>query len=277
MKNNIQMIDLYLDYIQESDNEHLQEIAPLVGVSIYIVMSFVLILIQFFMFMKIAASGKEDPKLSKDLNEVIKKAGFETFKVVILDSKDLNAFALFNSTIYITKGLYKVLNQRQRIAVMIHEVSHVINKHVIKQTIMSNTFGAILFGGVLTALTGPYVILAPYTAGFCISISATLKNRIMGRKHELTADSLASKFGYGEELAEVLTILDAHEKKIFGEGKLSEIILKLVHMVDAHPPLKERLENITKTKEIYKLFSPSYNIAKVKSFLINAFKVNPAK
>ena len=36
-------------------------------------------------------------------------------------------------------------------------------------------------------------------------------------------------------------------------------------------------ENITKTKEIYKLFSPSYNIAKVKSFLINAFKVNPAK
>jgi len=276
MKHSIQMSDLYLDYIQESNEEQIQEIVPLVGVAIYVVMNFVVLLIQFIVLMKAEANGKEDPKLARDLNNVIKKAGLGTFKVVILDSKEPNAFALFNHTIYMTAGLYKAINQRERIAVMIHEVSHVINKDVIKQILLSSTLGSILFGGVLSVVVGPMAILAPYAAMYCMLIGGVLKNRMIARKHELTADSLAAKFGYGKDLAKALTLMDARLRKSLGSGKLADIILKLLHILDAHPPLKERLENITKTKQIYKLFSPSYNMAKIKAFMVKVFKVNPA-
>ncbi|MEW6678863.1 MAG: M48 family metalloprotease [Pseudomonadota bacterium] len=66
----------------------------------------------------------------------------------VIESEDINAFAAPGGYIFITKGLYRRLNNEAELAgVLAHEVGHVIRKHHLKLLQQSQTIAAL--GGML--------------------------------------------------------------------------------------------------------------------------------
>jgi predicted Zn-dependent protease len=80
----------------------------------------------------------EDPKLQPKLNEIVSRltAASERqpadlhYKVTILNSPAVNAFALPNGQLYVTRGLLALANDSAEVAsVMSHEMAHIIARH----------------------------------------------------------------------------------------------------------------------------------------------------
>ncbi len=78
----------------------------------------------------------DDPKLEAMVNETIDRLVKESgrtdlkYRVVILNSSAINAFALPNGQLYATRGLLALANDRAELAsVLSHEMSHVIANH----------------------------------------------------------------------------------------------------------------------------------------------------
>jgi predicted Zn-dependent protease len=78
----------------------------------------------------------EDPKLEGMLNQIVAKlvAASERpevhYRVTILNSASINAFALPSGQLYVTRGLIALANDTSELAsVLSHEMSHVIARH----------------------------------------------------------------------------------------------------------------------------------------------------
>jgi predicted Zn-dependent protease len=78
----------------------------------------------------------DDPKLEAMVNETIDRLVKASerpdlkYRVVILNSSAINAFALPNGQLYVTRGLLALANDRSELAsVMSHEMAHVIANH----------------------------------------------------------------------------------------------------------------------------------------------------
>lgn len=78
----------------------------------------------------------DDPKLEAMVNDTIDRLVKASerpdlkYRVVILNSSAINAFALPNGQLYVTRGLLALANDRSELAsVMSHEMSHVIANH----------------------------------------------------------------------------------------------------------------------------------------------------
>jgi predicted Zn-dependent protease len=78
----------------------------------------------------------DDPKLEAMVNETIDRLVKASerpdlkYRVVILNSSAINAFALPNGQLYVTRGLLALANDRSELAsVLAHEMSHVIANH----------------------------------------------------------------------------------------------------------------------------------------------------
>lgn len=81
----------------------------------------------------------ENPQIQKYVNLVgntISRycdAGEMDFKFMVLNSDEINAFASPGGFVFITKGLYSIIeNEAQLASVLAHEIAHVTNKHMIK-------------------------------------------------------------------------------------------------------------------------------------------------
>jgi predicted Zn-dependent protease len=78
----------------------------------------------------------DDPKLEAMVSETVDRLVKASerpdlrYKVVILNSSAINAFALPNGQLYVTRGLLALANDRSELAsVLAHEMSHVIARH----------------------------------------------------------------------------------------------------------------------------------------------------
>ena len=265
------MIDQYLNYLYEQEDEKYVSESIFLYVPLYIIMKFALALIEYFIFMLRSSSGKEDKSLSKELNKILKNTGNRKWKVIILNNKEENAYAYFNKTIYITKGLIKKLTRREKIAVLIHEVSHVVNKDVLKSELGKTTIGAMLAGVIFAAPPVTLIFIFP----MIVYISSGFYKKIWGRKHELRADSLAVKLGYRKEIASALKKMESGLQKMLdqlGKSKADKLIIKIFLWVDEHPPLKDRLENILKSEGIYKAMLTK-NINSIKSIVKKGLQI----
>lgn len=129
-----------------------------------------------------------------------------TFSVV--DSADINAFALPGGYIYVTRGIMAYLNSEAELAgVLGHEVGHVTARHGVRQQSAQSVTG--LLGVVLAASTdGAYNDLI--SAGSQALVSG------YGRKHELEADRLGAEYLANtgrdpERMIEVVRVLKDQE------------------------------------------------------------------
>jgi len=168
------------------------------------------------------------------------------YTFTVLDSPDVNAFALPGGYIYITRGILAHLNSEAELAAVLgHEIGHVSARHAVQQysaTVATNagfTLGA-LFVPELSSRTNQ-------------SLLNTLGGALLagyGRDHELEADRLGAQYiarsDYDPQaMIEVIALLknqEEFEKTLAAQEARAP---RVYHGVFAsHPSADERLQQV---------------------------------
>lgn len=160
----------------------------------------------------------DDPALQAYVQSVGEKLAARShrsdliYRFTVLDSREVNAFALPGGYIYITRGLMSYLNSEAELAAVLgHEIGHVTARHSVRQysaTQLANigaTLGAIFIPGMNTAGSQQLV-----------QLFGTALLRGYGRDHELEADRLGAEYlarnNYNPHaVLDVLKVLKNHE------------------------------------------------------------------
>ena len=115
---------------------------------------------------------------------VLDEPTFE-FHFKVVDSSEINAFALPGGYVYLTRGILAAFNNEAELAgILGHEIGHVIAHHGVKQLTKSLGLTLLSLGGV---------VANPKEGGKWLMVSQSLFNQILlgyGRKAELEADTL---------------------------------------------------------------------------------------
>lgn len=109
------------------------------------------------------------------------------YHFTLLDSTQVNAFALPGGYIYITRGLLAYLNSEAELAAVLgHELGHVTARHSVRQDGLST----------MTALMGNIAVIATgsQSVGQLSNLLGTGITRGYGREHELEADGLGVEY-----------------------------------------------------------------------------------
>lgn len=138
----------------------------------------------------------DDPELQRYVQDIGKRLAAQShrpeliYRFTVLDSKDVNAFALPGGYIYITRGLLAYLDDEASLAAVLgHEIGHVTARHAVQQYSAAQlanigaTLGAIFVPGMNTP-----------AAGQLVNIAGTAILRGYGREHELEADRLGAVY-----------------------------------------------------------------------------------
>ena len=111
------------------------------------------------------------------------------YHFTVLDSKEVNAFALPGGYIYITRGLMAYLKSEAELAAVLgHEIGHVTARHAVRQCKASElasigaTLGAVLLPGM------------DQTINQLVQTLSLAALRGYGREHELEADRLGAEY-----------------------------------------------------------------------------------
>jgi len=201
-------------------------------------------------------------------------AGYEwTFKVV--NSQDINAFALPGGFIYVNRGLLESAEDEAQLAgVMAHEIGHVVMRHGTHQAsqAMLAQMPLAILGGVLGRSSSPTAQLAQLGIGFGVN-SIFLKN---SRSAEAQADEIGTYILYRDgydphAMAQFFGIID---KKYPQQG---------LQFLSDHPNPGNRVKKVDDlipqlgpAKE-GKTDSPEFQVAKKKLLAMpHAPKVKPA-
>jgi predicted Zn-dependent protease len=161
----------------------------------------------------------DDPIITEYVNRVAQNLVLHSdakvpFTVKVIDSDEVNAFALPGGFFYVNKGLILAADNEAELAgVMAHEISHVIARHAVENQTKANLMqygtlaGIILLGGI------PGMVLQN-TAGIGM-MSAFMK---FSRNAEAEADKLGTEYLYAAgydptALATMFEKLEARNKK----------------------------------------------------------------
>ena len=183
------------------------------------------------------------------------------YRFTVLDSPDINAFALPGGYIYINRGLMSYFSSEEELAAVLgHEIGHVTARHSVRQYSQSQLMGI---------LSAAIEINSGRTAGNIANLASGALLSGYGREMELEADDLGAQYiyqdGYSPQgMYEVLSVLkdqETYSKKI-AEQRGQEP--RSYHGVFASHPsndlrLQEVLDNVSntyqkgneKTKDIY--------------------------
>ena len=136
------------------------------------------------------------------------------YRFTVLDSPDINAFALPGGYIYINRGLMSYLSSEEELAAVLgHEIGHVTARHSVRQYSQSQLMGV---------LSAAIEINAGRTAGNIANLASGALLSGYGREMELEADDLGAQYifqdGYSPQgMYEVLSVLkdqEIYSKKI---------------------------------------------------------------
>lgn len=165
------------------------------------------------------------------------------FHFTVLDSPEINAFALPGGYIYITRGIMAYLSSEAELAgVLGHEIGHVTARHSVRQ--QSGQFASSLLNVLVAATTGSQSL------GELSNQLSTGIVRGYGRKHELEADKLGAeylhKIGYNpDSMLEVISVLKDQELYEKALAKKQNRQPNIYHGVfSTHPKNDQRLKTV---------------------------------
>lgn len=168
------------------------------------------------------------------------------FRFTVLDSAEVNAFALPGGYIYITRGLLAYLNSEAELAAVLgHELGHVTARHAVRQYTRAT---AANIGFTIGAIFVPE--LANQSVASLVSVLNTALLRGYGRQHELEADRLGSQYvalgGYDPHaMIDVLEVLKNQEEFEVERARLEGREPRVYHGVFAtHPSNDQRLQEV---------------------------------
>jgi len=157
----------------------------------------------------------QDQQLQDYVNEVGQKLAAVShrpdieYTFTVVDSPDINAFALPGGFIYINRGLMLYLNSEDQLAAVLgHEIGHVTARHSVRQQAASQTNSVL--AGVLVVATGVSSL------GETSSLLGGALLSGYGRDMELESDGLGAEYlaaaGYDPlAMVEVIGVLKNHE------------------------------------------------------------------
>lgn len=203
----------------------------------------------------------DDPALQAYVNQIGQTLAAKShrqhlnFHFTLLDSPDINAFALPGGYVYITRGIMAYLNSEAEIAgVLGHEIGHVTARHSVRQ--QSGQFASNILNVLVTAATGDQ------TLGQLSNQLTTGIVRGYGRDHELEADRLGAEYlhmvGYNpESMLEVIGVLKNQEIYEKALAKKQNREANIYHGVfSTHPKNDKRLKTVVRAAK--NLSSKSY-------------------
>ena len=130
------------------------------------------------------------------------------YRFTVLDSPDVNAFALPGGYIYINRGLMAYLSSEEELAAVLgHEIGHVTARHSVRQYSQSQ---------LLSILSAAVQMNSGRTAGDIVGVASGALLAGYGREMELEADELGAEYlyqdGYSTEgMMRVLSVLKDQE------------------------------------------------------------------
>lgn len=165
------------------------------------------------------------------------------FRFTVLDSNEINAFALPGGYIYITRGLLAYLsNEAELAAVLGHEIGHVTARHAVRQQSAATATG--FFAAILASQAGFY------GAGSLLNTIGVALIRGYGRDNELESDRLGAEYlaksGY-DPLAMMNVIRVLKNQEIYDKqlAKIEGREPRAYHGVFAtHPDNDKRLQEV---------------------------------
>lgn len=203
-------------------------------------------------------------------NEIVSKSvahrGPWRFQFHLLnDPKTINAFALPGGQIFITVGLYNLLQTEAQLAgVLAHETGHVIQRHSAQQ-MAKGELGQILVAATGVGLSDPNNPNRGQQAAMIASIVNQMAQLKYGRKDELEADEwglqLMSQAGYNP--AAMLEVMDILQKSA-PSGHQPE-------MLQTHPYPENRKKMIQEYLKMHPLKSNLSEGEKLNHFNQNLF------
>ena len=198
-----------------------------------------------------------DPVLEEMVQRVGKKLASHShrpglsYHFTIIDSTQVNAFALPGGYIYITRGMLAYLNSEAELAAVLgHEIGHVTARHSVRQQSTSAVTG--ILGAVLAASTGIQ------GADSLTNMAGTAIVRGYGREHELEADRLGAEYlarsGYDPEaMLQVVSILKNQETFETAVAKKEGRQANVYHgLFSTHPDNDARFREVITAAKKYK-------------------------
>lgn len=138
----------------------------------------------------------DDPKLQQYISRVGEQLAEQShradliYRFTLLDSTDVNAFALPGGYIYITRGLLAYLNSEAELAAVLgHEIGHVTARHGVRQQTAATAAG---IGYTIASILVPELGNAQAQNAYGLLSNALLSG--YGREHELEADRLGAEY-----------------------------------------------------------------------------------
>lgn len=167
------------------------------------------------------------------------------YHFTVVDSPDINAFALPGGYIYINRGLLAYLNSEAELAAVLgHEVGHVTARHSVQQQSQATAWG--ILGQVAAIGTGVGA------AGDLTNALGSVVVKGYGRDMELEADGLGAQYlarsGYDPQaMIEVIKVLK--DQEVFARDqaiKRGQAVPESSYhgIFDSHPDNDQRLQQV---------------------------------
>lgn len=204
-----------------------------------------------------AGGAYDDPALQTYVQRVGEKLAAAShrsdlvYRFTVVDSPDVNAFALPGGYIFITRGLMAYLDTEAELAAVLgHEIGHVTARHAVRQLSAAQ---AAQLGFAITSIFVPE--LRGGAGQDLFNVLGTAWLRGYGRDMELEADGLGAEYlarsGYdAHAVTEVLSVLKAQEEFEAAIAKKEGREPRAYHGVFAtHPNNDKRLREIVDDAE----------------------------
>jgi predicted Zn-dependent protease len=182
----------------------------------------------------------DDPIITEYINRVGQNIVLHSdakvpFTIKVLDSDDVNAFALPGGFFYVNKGLILAADNEAEVAgVMAHEIAHVAARHGVEQASKAQIANYAMIP--LIFMTGGLGAIAYQAAQIGVPL-AFLK---FGRGAETEADKLGAQYAWasGYDPNSLITFFEKLEKKEKSKpGTLSKLFR-------SHPPTPDRITGV---------------------------------
>jgi len=179
------------------------------------------------------------------------------YRFTVLDSPEVNAFALPGGYIFINRGLMAYLSTEEELAAVLgHEIGHVTARHSVRQISQAQLLNIVSFAVASKAGSA---------AGDLTSIASGALIAGYGRDMELQADSLGAgymvKQGYSASgMINTISVLKEHEIYSKEVSKRRGIGQQTYHGIFAsHPSNDNRLKEIIKDADNLKQNTRNFN------------------
>lgn len=206
----------------------------------------------------------EHPELQAYVNEVGQRLARQSHRpaldwhFTVIDSPDVNAFALPGGYVYITRGIMAYLNSEAELAGVIgHEIGHVTARHGVRQQSAATAVGV---GAILGSILIPG--MNNQAGASLLQTLAQAWTSGYGREHELESDRLGAEYlartGYNPQaMIDVIGALKNQERFAAERAKREGRQPRTYHgTFDTHPSNDVRLQQVVAEANKYTVVQP---------------------